>query len=225
MSVSARRWTWLVPALSIALVVVIADYVKYADARSETIRRLRVDASRTWLRDGLVGRRLFESNSPSLPGLDGEPVPIAPGAEGLLLWVVDPARCVNCLAELTVVRDLNERRADLESVVVLSGPAARKAAEGAAGAGRVALDREGRLLDALTDGRLAGVALYVDAGGFVLATEGFNDRTACAWSFTTALGALLGHFDADLTRRDRDPIVLSLAKIRASRQEDPRWTE
>lgn len=220
MDVTVRRLKWLAAGLGLALVVVVVDYVKYADAKGETIRGLRSDAARTWLRDDLVGRHLFVADGPVFAGPGGDSVRVVPDGTGLLLWVVDPGRCVACFRELAATRQL-AGRGDLRTVVVLSGPSAGKAASRAAAAGEVALDPSGRLLASLTDGRLAGAALYVDPGGVVLAAEGFDDRTTCDWSFTADVGALLGHTESKRVRRNRREIVPSLARNSSSRREDP----
>lgn len=207
--------------LGLALLVVLVDYVRYADARGETIRQLRDDASRTWLRDGLMGRSLFGPEALTLPGRSGDSIRIEPNGEGLLLWVVDPGRCASCFDELAPARELG-LRSGVRTVVVLSGPTAGKVADAAARGGRVALDPTGDMLAWLTDGRMAGVAMYVDSEGVVLAAEGFNDRFACDWSFTGSLGALLGHLDAGRARRDPgsiDPSLVSSSN-RPSERED-----
>lgn len=205
-----RRLGWLSAALGLALIVVLVDYVRYADARGETIRRLGSDAARTSLRDDLVGRRLFGPGAPVLPGADRDSVRVAPNDRGLLLWVVDPARCVDCLGELAATRELG-RRGGVRTAVVLSGATARRAAGTAARGGTVVLDSSGTVLRSLTDGRLAGAAIYADPDGVVLAAEGFDDRTNCDWSFTASLGALLGYMDATRARRNRRALASSPA--------------
>lgn len=217
-----RRTRVLALGLGLALVVVLVDYARYADARGETIRQLRDDASRTWLRDGLMGRSLFGPEAPVLPGRSGDSIRIEPNEEGLLLWVVDPGRCVSCFDELAPGRELG-LRSGARTVVVLSGTTAGRVADAAARGGTVALDPAGDMLAWLTDGRMAGVAMYVDPDGVVLAAEGFNDRYACDWSFTGSLGALLGQLDAGRARRNPESVDPSLvsSSYRPSEREDP----
>lgn len=197
---SSRRLRWLILGLGLALAVVIEDYFEYAEVHGAQIQSLQTVASRTWVRDKLLGRPAFDGDAPYLPGLHHDSVRVAPTKEGLLMWIVDPSRCVDCLAELPLMREL-VHRSGIKGVIVLSGKTNEDVVSAVRRAGTVALDTTSRLLERYGGGVLSGVIMFVDPKGVILAAEGYSTLSSCDWRFVASIGALLGHVNSTRVRR------------------------
>lgn len=213
---SGKRLRWLLLGLGLALVVVLKDYVQYARAHGDRIQVLQTVAARTLVRDKLVGRPVLGGNAPVLPGLYKESVRLIPNQNGLVVWIVDPSRCVDCFAELPLLRDL-VHRSGIKAVIVLSGRTSEEIASAARRAGTVAIDTSSSLLERYGNGTLSGIMMYADSSGIVLAAEGYLARSPCDWRFVASVGALLGHIRSAHVRRGTAP---SLARGNLNKGDD-----
>lgn len=108
------------PAIAILVLLgCIYGYHQEVQRISHAAAALKHDASAHTFRRDLIGQRL---GNPSFAALrdDGWEGP-DDGTPLLVLWIVDPGTCVNCLSDLTPWRRLTDNNPDVKKAIVLVG--------------------------------------------------------------------------------------------------------